>query len=163
MVVAVPAQSQKPVPQLPSDRAANLTSESIPPGFHASHLHGSRVTYFCRPFVFIFLQIPSPATPLFSHPSECLGVLVRTCNPSATLCLGVSVANPLVSYCCGLFALSKKVKSFAIKQIQTLFAKHPGGGGSTQFHATHYPLLTTHFLSTQQPAWWKRVQECQCE
>jgi hypothetical protein len=34
----------------------------------------------------------------------------------------------LFSYRCGLFVVAKKVKSFATKQIQTLFAKHPGWG-----------------------------------
>src|SRR6202158_4231811 len=38
---------------------------------------------------------------------------------------------------CRLFGVSKKVKSFAIKQIQPLFANHPGwvvaGGGSPLF------------------------------
>ena len=32
------------------------------------------------------------------------------------------------SYCCKLFVVTKKVKSFAIKQIQTLLPKHPGWG-----------------------------------
>src|ERR1700674_3089371 len=37
-------------------------------------------------------------------------------------------ASPVVSYSCRLFVVSKKVKSFAIKQIQTLSPKHPGWG-----------------------------------
>ncbi len=162
MVVAVPAQSQKPVPQLPSDRAANLTSESIPPGFHASHLHGSRVTYFCRPFVFIFLQIPSPATPLFSHPSESLGVLVRTCN---------SLRNSVPRCLCGkpcCFLLLRTLCPLQKSQVlcnQTnpnSFCKTTGvgvGQRSSALPTTHYPLS----LLIQQPAWWKRVQECRCE
>jgi hypothetical protein len=32
------------------------------------------------------------------------------------------------SYCCKLFVVTKKVNSFAIKQIQTLLPKHPGWG-----------------------------------
>jgi hypothetical protein len=40
----------------------------------------------------------------------------------------VGVANPVVSYSCGLFVVPKQVKPFAIKQIQTLCAKHPAWG-----------------------------------
>ena len=48
---------------------------------------------------------------------------------SVFLCaLCVSVANPFFSYACSLFPRSKKVNSFAIKQIQPLFRKHPGWG-----------------------------------
>src|SRR5216684_7185819 len=63
------------------------------------------------------------------------GVPSPTQNP---LCaLRASVANPLLSYSCRLFCISKKVNSFAIKQIQSLscperglrrVAKDPGGG-----------------------------------
>jgi hypothetical protein len=35
----------------------------------------------------------------------------------------------LFSYSCTLFVVAKKVNSFGIKQIQTLFAKHPAWGG----------------------------------
>jgi len=42
----------------------------------------------------------------------------------------------MFSVSCGLFGLSKKVNSFAIKQIQPLFAKHPGWGVPLRF-----PLL----------------------
>ena len=80
-------------------------------------------------------------------------------NPLRPLCLGVSVANPLVSYCCGLFALSKKVKSFAIKQIQPLLPKHPGWGCLNL--ARHSPLINRHF--TPQPASWRRVRGYRCE
>jgi hypothetical protein len=38
--------------------------------------------------------------------------------------------SPFVSCSCGLFGIPKKVNSFAIKQIQTLLAKHPGWGVS---------------------------------
>src|SRR6266852_73478 len=36
--------------------------------------------------------------------------------------------TPLLRYSCKLFVAPKKVNSFAIKQIQTLSAKHPGWG-----------------------------------
>jgi hypothetical protein len=39
------------------------------------------------------------------------------------------IVSPFVSYSCGLFGILKKVNSFAIRQIQTLLAKHPGWGG----------------------------------
>src|SRR5712664_894 len=36
--------------------------------------------------------------------------------------------TPLFPYSCSLFVVAKKVNSFGIKQIQTLFPKHPGWG-----------------------------------
>src|SRR4029077_5459146 len=36
--------------------------------------------------------------------------------------------TPLLTYCCELLFVAKKVNSFAIRQIQTLFAKYPGWG-----------------------------------
>ncbi len=84
---------------------------------------------------------------------------------SLTLCLCASVANPVVthlspvaSYCCKLFVAPKKVKSFAIKQIQTLFTKHPGGGWShhSRWRAVaqprpHGPRQTPEFASRVSP------------
>ncbi len=59
--------------------------------------------------------------------------------PPLSRCLCVSVANPIVSYSCGLFGLFKKVKSFAIKQIQTLFCKTPGVEVPQHFRAELLP------------------------
>jgi len=39
-----------------------------------------------------------------------------------------NVPTLLFTKACSLFCISKKVNPFAIKQIQPLFAKHPGGG-----------------------------------
>jgi hypothetical protein len=47
--------------------------------------------------------------------------------------------TPLLTYSCELFVEAKKVNSFAIKQIQTLSAKHPGWGVSAQ--PLHSPRL----------------------
>src|SRR6266478_2235753 len=77
-------------------------------------------------------------------------------------------ANPLFPFCslsfqhpvsilefsktCSLLGISKKVKSFAIKQIQPLFAKHPGGGylpaSSLQLPASRSATFSTHEPST---------------
>jgi hypothetical protein len=80
--------------------------------------------------------------------------------------------SPLFSSTCRLFVAPKKVNSFAIKQIQPLFAKCRGGGGipnastghpgwgawppaihpgsavrlaTYSLLTTHYPLPTTHY------------------
>src|SRR5712692_3780984 len=124
---------------------------------------------FCRPFVFILLQIPFPATPLFSHPSKSPGgvkvpfdfcpisnvqpltsVHARHLHHVASISLPFSAASAyflsrrgytlhrsqrqtfrpsnaatlLFTKARRLFCISKKVNSFAIKQIQPLFAKH---------------------------------------
>ena len=36
--------------------------------------------------------------------------------------------TPFLTYCCKLFVVAKNIKSFGIKQIRTLSAKHPGWG-----------------------------------
>ena len=36
--------------------------------------------------------------------------------------------TPVLTYCCGLFGVAKRVNSFAIKKTQTLLAKYPGCG-----------------------------------
>src|SRR6266403_215614 len=56
------------------------------------------------PYLYDFLQpisLPTSHTPALSH---------------------------ALLYGCGLFVALKKVKPFTIKEIQTLFAKHPGWG-----------------------------------
>jgi len=53
--------------------------------------------------------------------------------------------TPFLPYSCSLFVTPKKVNSFGIKQIQPLFAKHPGCGGTharLAFRISHpHPLL----------------------
>jgi hypothetical protein len=90
-----------------------------------------------RPF---FLPQPrvSPRAPHPTHhslstahyPLSCI-----VCHPqvpalrTSLLCvLCASVANPIFSLACRLFSVSKKVNSFAIKQIQPLFRKCRGVG-----------------------------------
>jgi hypothetical protein len=58
-------------------------------------------------------------------------------NPSTHPNAGFSVARGhsrssslMPSHCCKLFVVTKNVNSFAIKQIQTLATKHPGGDTS---------------------------------
>jgi hypothetical protein len=65
----------------------------------------------------------------YNHP-HCPGVWGSTSRAASVLlcALCVSVANPSFSCTCSLFARPKKVNSFAIKQIQPLFRKHPGWG-----------------------------------
>jgi hypothetical protein len=48
-------------------------------------------------------------------------------NPLPTSCL-LSAPTALFTHCCKLLVAAKKVNSFAIKQIQTTYAKYPGWG-----------------------------------
>jgi hypothetical protein len=48
--------------------------------------------------------------------------------PSLKFCSQPCGLSHAVSYSCGLFVVAKKVNSFIIKQIHTLFTKHPGWG-----------------------------------
>ncbi len=78
-----------------------------------------------RPFLLPQPRV-SPRAPLPTHHSPRLRHPYSRLSPPQ--CLSVSVANPMFSVFCGLFVSSKKVNSFGIKQIQTLFRKHPGWG-----------------------------------
>jgi hypothetical protein len=84
-----------------------------------------------HPSVFSYTYNSLGGQPLcFDNRPHCTGVSGSTSGAaSGFLCaLGVSVANPFFSYDCSLFCALKKVNSFAIKQIQPLFRKHPGWG-----------------------------------
>ena len=52
------------------------------------------------------------------------------------------------SIACSLFGAPKKVNSFAIKQIQPLFPKHPGWGGYPPCLSRHSPFATRHLPSS---------------
>ncbi len=56
-----------------------------------------------------------------------LSVILRRVFATPALTLAPSTS-------CGLFVVAKKINSFAIKQIQTLLQKHPGG---TSAHPRH--------------------------
>jgi len=62
-----------------------------------------------------------PAYPNASTCVQCASI------DSASSFRTLAKASPVPSYSYGLFVVSKKVKSFAIKQIHTLSQKHAGG------------------------------------
>src|SRR5260370_14224857 len=172
MVARVPAQSQKLVPQLPSDRPQPRT-RVIPPGFHESHLHLITSQYFCRPFVFIFLQIPSPATPLFSNQYKTPGVtpLRPLCSDLSALCVPLFPATrhfPFIFF--SLPPLFLSLPSFAgafplFSIACSLFCQNTRAWAWVNA-APHYPPPATHYslsLLIPHPAWWKQVQGCRCE
>jgi hypothetical protein len=68
-------------------------------------------------------ELSSLADPLLTPPTSFLPTFSSPCG------LGASMANPVFSSAWRLFAALKKVNSFAIKQIQTLFRKCRGVGG----------------------------------
>jgi len=95
-----------------------------------------------HPFVFSYTYKSVGGQPLcFDNRSHCPGVWTSTSRAASVfLCaLCVSVANPFFSYACSLFARSKKVNSFAIKQIQTLFRKCRGVGVGIPNATTGHP------------------------
>ena len=49
--------------------------------------------------------------------------------------------TPLLTYCCELLFVAKRVNSFAIKEIQTLFAKYPGVGVPRRQPSAHPQAL----------------------
>ena len=121
----------------------------------------------CRP------SVPTRAVHRFAHPlfSYCYKLLfpqllcfddhlrcpiVFLAPPRTPGSSGKSAANrtltPVLTYCCGLFVVAKKVNSFAIKQIQTLFGKHRGWGCL----ASSYPRTFRPSRSGQPAATWTR-------
>ena len=61
-----------------------------------------------------------------------------------------SVLTPLLPHSCGLWVVAKKVNSFAISQIQTLFAKRPGWG----YLASSYPQTFRRSRPSRRAATW---------
>jgi hypothetical protein len=176
MVAAVPAQTSKLRPRPPATACRRYNDYLLP----TAHYPLS----FCHPFVFLVLQIPSPAcpttlsfvfmylqipcpaTPLFSHPYKTPG-----CHPSprplcsdlSALCVAVFPAARHFPFAfISLPPLCLSFPSFAgtlplFSTVYSLFSQNTGGGVPQSCS----PLVTRHF--TQQPAWWKRVQVCQSE
>jgi hypothetical protein len=56
-----------------------------------------------------------------------------------------STLTPLLRYSCKLFVAPENLNSFAINQIQTLCAKHPGYG--VPLHTSHEPRVTDHVFA----------------
>ena len=78
-----------------------------------------------------FAQRRQPIPRSFNHLRTLLPLTTSLFSTSVSASAPQTLHLPLslfLSATCSLFALSKKVNSFAIKQIQPLFAKHPGGG-----------------------------------
>jgi len=111
-----------------------------------------------QPFIFIYLQIPFPANPLDSHPYKTPG-----CHPtrpfpsrgSVSRLSVVAVANLMLSAACGLFVLSLRSfpHLFALFSILSgLFCQNTGGWGATSLLGhplppTSYPLYTQRLRS----------------
>jgi len=91
------------------------------PLFFALYFHILTNPFFACP--------PNPwrATPLYSHPYKTPGG-VGVISVRFFTCHRPRVTSHAFSSACRLFGISKKVNSFAIKQIQPLFRKHPGYG-----------------------------------
>ena len=110
-------------------------------------------------FVFSYTYNSLGGQPLcFDNRPHCPGVWRSTSRAASVfLCaLCVSVANPFFSYACSLFARSKKVNSFAIKQIQPLFRKCRGVGVGIPNATTGHPGWGYVNVQTARPATWTR-------
>jgi len=122
MVAPVPPQISKLRPVYPPHRPSAPCQLSLP-------------TTCCRlsfghPFVFMLLQIPLPASPLFSHPSKSpggVGVQASNLPPNSCLC-GKSIVFRYLPPLFPLFALFSALPPLVFSRLQPLFPKHPGGG-----------------------------------
>ncbi len=95
-------------------------------------------------FVFIFLQIPFPASPFFSHPYKTPGVwgprvFLAAHHTTLSLCFH-SLAASLISLC-ALFPLP----ILYFQQLAASFAKTPGWGG-TPAHPRRDSFTPSHAL-----------------
>src|ERR1700726_1596433 len=80
--------------------------------------------------------------PVSSSPSQSVLTTIRGIQTSPP----PKIVSRSATICYGLFVVAKKVNSFVIKQIQALFAKHPGGGYCA-FRSFGINNIQTHFLS----------------
>jgi len=92
--------------------------------------HRLQSHHFAAPLFSYSYELLFPQPLCFDNHPHCPGIWASNSRiASVFLCaLGVSVANPFLSYACSFFTASKKVNSFAIKQIQPLFRKCRGVG-----------------------------------
>jgi hypothetical protein len=86
---------------------------------------------FVNPFFSYCYELLFPQLLCFDNHLRCPLVFRNTPYPQlSVLCAGAlrSILTPLLTHSCGLLVVTKKVNSFAIRQIQTLLAKYPGWG-----------------------------------
>jgi hypothetical protein len=90
--------------------------------------HRPHSRHFAAPLFSYSYELLFPQPLCFDNHPHCPGIWASNSRiASVFLCaLGVSVANPFLSYACSFFTASKKINSFAIKQIQPLFRKCRG-------------------------------------
>jgi hypothetical protein len=114
-----------------------------------------------HPFVFITIQIPFPVSPCAAHPYKTPGVspLVHSYSGSSASVPRCLCGKPHSSrkslriILLRTICTPEKVNSFAIKEIQTLFAKCRGGcgypgGTSAPFYLRSLCALSTFKINT---------------
>jgi hypothetical protein len=114
-----------------------------------------------RPHLFVFSYTYNSlgGQPLcFENHPHCPGLWGSNSTTASVFlrALCVSVANPFFSYACSLFARSKKVNSFAIKQIQPLFRKCRGVGVGIPNATTGHPGWGYVNVQTARHTTWTR-------
>jgi hypothetical protein len=107
---------------LPATRAPQLAGRTSVP---------TRVVHrFAHPLFSYRYELLFPQLLCFDNHLRCPIVFLTL--PRNSVSSANSVVNrpltPVLTYSCGLFGVAKRVNSFAIKEIQTLFAKYPGWG-----------------------------------
>jgi hypothetical protein len=105
-----------------------IASQQLP-AFVPLNLWALRVRYdrFLRPFRFIDLQIPFPATPFFLHACKTLGGVTLCAPNSVPFCVEL-LCFEQIAHSLSLFALFFSLPRFVFNHLRALFAKHPGGG-----------------------------------
>jgi hypothetical protein len=98
--------------------------------FASRHYPLPRSSSILMSLVFKSLQIPFPATPLFSHPYKTIGRV----GPFLSIpCSRVTVhgTSHAFSFVCRLFGAFFALAPFVFNRLQPLFKNHPGGGTSS--------------------------------
>jgi hypothetical protein len=121
-------------PPLPIPLFPLLTTHHSPPTFrHPLFSYTYELPLpsdrFAAPLFSNIYELPFPQLLCFDKHLRC--PIVFFAPPRNSACSANSVVNrpltPLLTYCCGLFVVAKRIKSFAIKQIQTLSQNTRGG------------------------------------
>jgi hypothetical protein len=95
-----------------------------------------------------------PFPPPLNVFSRIVPVLPFTTHRPAPIRSGSRITSHVVSYSCKLFVAAKNLNSFIIRQIHTLYAKHPGWGVPRKgrpAESTTYKLSSCGVFANQLP------------
>jgi len=151
------AMRSTPIPAGVAGSASSLlpaTQPRAPQLFSGTSVPTRVVHRFARPLFSYCYELLFPQLLCFDNHLRCpIVFLTLPRNSVSSANSGVNrPLTPVLTYSCGLCGVAKRVNSFAIKQIQTLFAKYPGWGHLTSSR----PHTCRHSSPRRRAATWTR-------